>query len=992
MASDKARISYDEHREYRGVVNQQGRVTLEADSNEDRAIASELLREETIDIVGPCGTPDDGYKVIAQVPPAGRPAHDVEVGPGTMYVGGERVVLYDDVWYSEQSEWLDFEGDPDWVVPDEKFRRGLVYLYLEEHEVGAVEDKALLEVALGGPDTAQRLRLLQRIRLLETGATTCEDAMQDAVEHWSEEGLWRDPADQRLVSNATLEVVYEDTGTSGDLCEPAAQGGYLDPDNQLIRVQLAAAADDGAPTFLWGYDNASFLYRVDVAQDLTTLTLDRAPVDAAHNPTTKNVVEVIRTAARLETGSEYGPVETSPDDFVAALTGEVRHLQTGYDPTTKQVVLDAALPAEYGGSSTPIFLRVWNEQIAFARGAATELGTTGVSVVIDTNGGGPFHLGDFWQIGVRPEAPTTVYPARYLDEPQPPAGPRLWATPLAVVEWDEKEGLTVLEDCRDPFDNLVDLTKRKQGGCCDIVVRPEDLKKTTLQAIVDQFAGTPANICLAPGHYPLKRPLRLGKEHSRLTIEACHRHATLVAEHGEEKAFLQGLVVLERADDVTLSGITFELPNVEFGQGLQSTGGLSHVQVTGRLKQQLERFVVSIGVRPVDCARLTLVDCLFRFKPPADADIFAAAIFAASETDGLDIHNCSFFNDKGLLESRDRLSRVLIGYLIAPTLVDQRQLGARRPENPQRLIVPTLLDGATFRDNRFYGLSFAAFVAADCGLVRVEDNLVRHGEFGFVFFGLRALAFATYTAKDQAVFTEVGEAGQSAYVPLEAVANDRSVALTNTVASSFPLPTKEAPASSVEVPAEEPPPEELLGPVRRTVGRIGERPPDMVEFAPRSATGIGSTKREFAPVADANAEFMAFSRLALWEEKQTAKGIDLTLHVTENDIDLELDIPAGPGLLVWDTDRKNDSALTVTGNRIAVRSESFPAILGLLVDRCAAAGNVIVNTEGSESPAVAVLGGEASFAGNVIGGRYFLPANPTPQPGADAWAALNAIG
>ena len=41
-------------------------------------------------------------------------------------------------------------------------RHELVYLMAAEQEVSAVEDPALADVALGGPDTMQRRRILQR--------------------------------------------------------------------------------------------------------------------------------------------------------------------------------------------------------------------------------------------------------------------------------------------------------------------------------------------------------------------------------------------------------------------------------------------------------------------------------------------------------------------------------------------------------------------------------------------------------------------------------------------------------------------------------------------------------------------------------------------------------------------------------------------------------------------------------------------------------------
>src|SRR5712692_2661756 len=95
MGSDRARITYDESRQYRAVVMQQGRVTVEADWNEEWQIVNEEERKEALDFVGPSGTPDDGYKVMptmstALTPP---PPFDFSVSNGTMYVGGMRVSL-----------------------------------------------------------------------------------------------------------------------------------------------------------------------------------------------------------------------------------------------------------------------------------------------------------------------------------------------------------------------------------------------------------------------------------------------------------------------------------------------------------------------------------------------------------------------------------------------------------------------------------------------------------------------------------------------------------------------------------------------------------------------------------------------------------------------------------------------------------------------------------------------------------------------------------
>src|SRR5262249_33247885 len=272
----------------------------EADWNEAQEIISEEMRTEVLDIVGPSGTPDNGYALNLPAQ-ATQPPFDFTVGPGTLYVGGVRVFLDQPVVYSNQKEWLDDTSDPAWVdftqantTPFQEF----VYLLLREQEVSVVEDSALREVALGGPDTAQRMRVLQHIvRLnvrLSAQASDCAAALVMAKAQWAKEGLKFDAQTMRLTSQATLQADFSSVGGSSDPCEPAAQGGYLGADNQLIRVQISGFdAASNQYTFVWGYDNASFLYRVDVV-DPQTLRLQSRPADAFHQPRAGQAVEVLR--------------------------------------------------------------------------------------------------------------------------------------------------------------------------------------------------------------------------------------------------------------------------------------------------------------------------------------------------------------------------------------------------------------------------------------------------------------------------------------------------------------------------------------------------------------------------------------------------------------------------------------------------------------------------------------------------------------------------
>jgi hypothetical protein len=425
---------------------QQGRVTLEADWNEDQLILGEELRQETLEIVGPAGSPDGGYRVL-QPGTVPTPPFDFSVTAGTIYVGGLRLALDQQVNYSSQSDWLDHVTDPDWIMPnnDAPATEEFVYLLVREQEVSAVEDRALSDVALGGPDTAQRTRMIQHIVRHAGQAANCASGLGAAALYWLRvKGLVFDPATMRLNPQSTLEASFPNAPTP-DPCEPEAVGGYLGADNQLIRIQIT-----GPNTLVWGFDDASFLYRVTIDAGGQTITLQSQPVDAFHQPQATQAVEVLRSAAQL-----------ADKEYVASATGEVQTLTTSYNQDTRQIQLPTALPGQYTNpAQTPqAFLRVWQQQLTFTRRTAIELGSTGLFVTLDTVGGVPFHVGDYWLIAVRPSTPTQLYPQRYLDAAQQPDGPRMWACPLAAIAWDLDGVLLVHEYCLPRFDNLVQLTK-----------------------------------------------------------------------------------------------------------------------------------------------------------------------------------------------------------------------------------------------------------------------------------------------------------------------------------------------------------------------------------------------------------------------------------------------------------------------------------------------------------------------------------------------------
>jgi hypothetical protein len=500
MGSDKARRSYDASRMYRSVVSQQGRVTLEADANEAEEIRTAESRAELIDIVGPTGTPDDGFKI--SIGGRLRPL-DFAIGQGVYYVGGVRVRQdRDDATYLEQqrTEWIDYGATqtPDAPAPRGAFSEA-VYLAITEQEISAVEDEALREVALGGPDTTARTRLIQRVHRTPSSGATCETAFAHVLKRINSPGVSFDSTTMRLDSTMRLRVDFVPGPGETDVCQPTAQAGFLGPENQLIRVQVS-----GDGRMLWGWDNASFIYRVGItATEPTTIRLEGIPVDVYHQPHASQWVELLGTAVDLGDGA-----------YVACAVGTAMEVDS-YDPTTRTVTLKTQIPPDFVKKHPlQLFMRVWENQFPFAADeqVATELRTangnsTGVRVYMTSPASMP---GDYWTIGVRPSTPQAILPAR-LAEFQPPDGPRRWVAPLAAIAWHEGQETADVTDCRPPFIDLVELTRRK-SGCCELVVSPGE----DIQAAIDSLPPEGGAVCLKAGTHWIRAAIRLDK--SRITL------------------------------------------------------------------------------------------------------------------------------------------------------------------------------------------------------------------------------------------------------------------------------------------------------------------------------------------------------------------------------------------------------------------------------------------------------------------------------------------
>jgi len=763
MASDRARISYDPTRKWRGLVAQQGRVTVEADWNEAATIDAARDRAVTRDVVGPVGSPDGGYLVKAGQagsPPAST--GDLTVGKGTLYLGGERLDLLADVDVDDQADWLDPISGTLWVAPEPAQQspptagNELVYLLAIEQEVSAREDAALADVALGGPDTMQRLRVLQRFVRWPTTSATCSQAWSEVQAAWDKIGLQLNQATMRLKSSARLHVGFVTDAVPPSPCQPVATGGYLGAENQLIRVQIASVDAAGVPTIVWGYDDATFLYTLSqTAPDNSghvILTLANAPVDSYHNPVAGQAVELLRDAASL-----------TPDDpsahsgYIAAAAGSVFTLSQGYNTSTGTVAISGNLPAGYQNANQ-LYLRVWQGTMTAPAGTAVTLSAaganTGVTVTL-SSADGVFHPGDFWCFALRPSVPNLIYPARYGEAPQPPEGARILACPVAMVT-RPAQGAASVSSCIPPFDNLVELTGRG-SGCCTLRVTPQSLAGTSLNKLLARYVGRgPIKVCFGPGVYTLTEPVVFDKSFSDITFEGCGGPVRLQAPEQPGAQFLLGLIVLQGTSGVTIRGLELVTPLVSFASRDAFTVLSRALGVGSRvlLEQFSANLRVAVGISARNTSGLVIEDCHFSFSFTGlrvAASIFAAGILANGSMSETTITDCVFdtapvpdkvpFYDLAVSDTTTDARpmppyRLTFGYLQVPAATWERTQSA------DSAAALGGLHDAEIENCRFLGITVPALVIGQLSTIRLNSNTVQNCFAGFWLFSLANLTQA----------------------------------------------------------------------------------------------------------------------------------------------------------------------------------------------------------------------------------------------------------
>jgi Family of unknown function (DUF6519) len=512
MKGDFSRIRFNPAKQYTAVIQQQGRVSLDADSNEQSFIDSYLGRNETVDVIGTYGAPehDAGFAITIS-------GNEILIRAGRYYVDG--IVcenLNAQLGYSSQPFLLN-PSPVDSALLSELIQQGgnsaiQVYLQVFQRLVTALDDPCIREPALGqASDPTARLQTVWRVvASLVPPIPITKPPFRQVFGNLLE-------AKQNLASTLKLnlasekfEVAQPQIDTLDSIITkipiilpgmphpvlpapvitppPAATPPPPPPDCCVTMYAtkptvstgtMSAATSPGGsgcscqPIPSAGYQGLeNQLYRVEIHHpgDETTATFKWSRENASVVTSITNVSGQTIFVDSLGPDDNLGFqanqwIEISDD---TDLFGEVPN-QPGLlyqiqnvDPTVPSITLTA--PVIGIDKNRNARARRWDQ-------TGASVGTTGIPLTPGTwialeNGiqvnfsTGTYQSGDYWTIPARAASGTIDWPPCSSDGDlfQPPHSIVVYNAPLACIHWNPQTQQTTVEDCRRFFSPLTELS------------------------------------------------------------------------------------------------------------------------------------------------------------------------------------------------------------------------------------------------------------------------------------------------------------------------------------------------------------------------------------------------------------------------------------------------------------------------------------------------------------------------------------------------------
>jgi len=249
MKGDFTRDTFDPYNHFSRVLMQQGRVTLDSDHNEQTSILLYYLRALARDLIGPYAAPveDGGF----ELKPA--PSGVFTITKGRYYVDGILIENNSDCTYTTQPDYqIAPEEDPLLQEINKQSACNFwIYLDVWERHITPIENDAIREKALNGPDTCTRSKVVWQVKALPI--STAGRSLPPCQAFFSQ---------LPFIGQAYLAAELDPGKQISDPCIQAPSSQYRGAENQLYRVEIhrggrGRGGDEKNATFKWSRDNGS---------------------------------------------------------------------------------------------------------------------------------------------------------------------------------------------------------------------------------------------------------------------------------------------------------------------------------------------------------------------------------------------------------------------------------------------------------------------------------------------------------------------------------------------------------------------------------------------------------------------------------------------------------------------------------------------------------------------------------------------------------------
>jgi hypothetical protein len=542
MRGDFSRLRFDRARNYTSVLAQQGRVQLDADANEQRAIDEYLRATGLTDIIGRTGTPrhNSGFAITTD-------ATHISIGAGRYYVDGLLCEAAQPTDYMQQRWLIGPQPSAAVLLADLRAgRSGTVRVWLEvwQRLVTPIDDPGIKDVALGEADTTDRLQTVWRVVaepgtaiLVNTGgvlttlnrlrqslsdlrlatqleAITPVEAQAATLAAQVSAGrlnsaelnrqlsglqasasavlaratatqtpvLTRAPAQPQaqqqiaaasaavsaigqlpvLLQLSCCDVMHQlpapttpgrmtadtqDASGQGS-CLPAPHAAYRGLENQLYRVEVQRGGPLAQATFKWSRDNGSVLTRITQVGG-PVVTVDSLGPDANLGFAPLDWVEI------TDDRSEFGQPPNQPGTLHQIKIVDAERLQI--------TLTDSAPAVEFASGHAK--LRRWDQVGDSSIANGVPMSPSGPNVLengitVQFSADQPFNSGDYWLVPARTATGQPEWPPSDSDgaTSQPAHSVRVHRAPLACIHFDAAHQQFQVDDCRDFFSPLTELT------------------------------------------------------------------------------------------------------------------------------------------------------------------------------------------------------------------------------------------------------------------------------------------------------------------------------------------------------------------------------------------------------------------------------------------------------------------------------------------------------------------------------------------------------